>query len=69
MGSKFFHSSKATPGAGLNQEARSISSIAFGGRSAGSRAQKDLGAAMAINKAGNLKPLDRSAAYPKGPKV
>jgi hypothetical protein len=52
-------------------EARAIGSSVNSARSAGIAAQKDVGAADAINKAAfkSHGPLKRSAAYPKGPKV
>lgn len=73
MGSSFFKGaagkgpsiSSGNPGL----EARAIGSSTYGSRAAGAGAQKDIGAAMAINKAGAHKPLKGSAAYPKGPKI
>jgi len=72
MGSSFFKGQSAEPkivGSNTNQLARGLNAGQYGARSAGMAAQKGLGAALAINKAGAFKPLKNSAAYPKGPKT
>ena len=72
MGSSFFKGAgqaKPLTGGSTGQEARAIGQSAYGVRSAASGAQKSLGQALAINKAGAFKPMKRSAAYPKGPKT
>jgi hypothetical protein len=72
MGSSFFKGAgkpSAISGGSTGQEARAIGQSSYGVRSAASGAQKGLTAAQAINKAGALKPMKRSAAYPKGPKL
>jgi hypothetical protein len=71
MGSSFFKSAGQPKIIGGNQgmQARAIGSSVYAARGAAAGAQKDLGAASAINKAGAHRPLKRSAAYPKGPKV
>lgn len=72
MGTSFFkgagQANKITGGS-TGQEARAIGQSAYGVRSAASGAQKGISAAQAVNKAGAFKPMKRSAAYPKGPKV
>lgn len=69
MGSSFFKSKgQSITGGNQSQEARAIGSSVHGARGAAAGAQKDLGAAKAINKAGAFKPSKRSAAYPPGPK-
>jgi hypothetical protein len=71
MGSSFFQKGGQPKIVGSNQglEARAIGSSAYGARTAGAGAQKSLGVAAAINKAGAHTALKRSAAYPKGPKI
>jgi hypothetical protein len=74
MGSNFFKGQGKGPAiSGGNQglEARAIGSSAYGVRTAGSGAQRDIGAADTINKAAfkSHGALKRSAAYPKGPKI
>jgi hypothetical protein len=71
LGTQFFAKSKgpAITGGNPGLEARAIGQSAYGVRSAAAGAQKDIGAAKGINKAGAFKPLKRSAAYPKGPKL
>ena len=72
MGSSFFKGMGKGPtigGGNPGLEARAIGSASYGARAASVGAQKDLGAAQAINNAaikshGKLK---NSAAYPKGP--
>jgi len=56
-------------GAPQNMEARAIGSGVYAARGAAAGAQKDIGAASAINKAAKFKPSKGSSAYPKGPKV
>lgn len=71
MGSSFFKSSAGGPkisGGNQSMEARAIGSSVYGARGSAAGAQKSLGQAQAAGKAG-AKPLKRSAAYPKGPKV
>jgi hypothetical protein len=72
MGSAFFKTGGQPKIVGGNQsmQARAIGSSVYAARGAAAGAQKDLGAASAINKAGAHKPLKGSAAYPQmGPKV
>ena len=71
MGTSFFKNKGGPPITGGNPglEARAIGQSAYGIRAGAAGAQKDLGAAMAINKAGQFKPMKNSAAYPKGPKL
>jgi hypothetical protein len=70
VGSKFFAAKPPSIGpSNLNMEARAIGAGSYGARSAGGAANKDIGAAMALYKAHAFKPSQRSAAYPKGPKV
>lgn len=71
MGTSFFKGKAPTIGPGSNPglEARAIGSAAGAGRGASIGAQKALGAALAVNKAGAFKPMKRSAAYPAGPKL
>jgi hypothetical protein len=74
MGSQFFKGQGKGPsisGGNPGLEARAIGSSVYGARTAGSAAQKSIGAAQAINNAAikSHGPLKRSAAYPKGPKV
>jgi hypothetical protein len=57
-----------TPGGSQNLEARAMGSSVYAGRGAAAGAQKDIGAAQALNKAGFKGPMKRSAAYPPGPK-
>ena len=69
MGSKFFANSspKITGGGNMNMEARSFGSSIGAGRGASIGAQKDLGAALAINKAKSpLAKSSGSSAYPTG---
>lgn len=71
MGSQFFKGKgQQQPISGGNPglEARAIGSAVYGSRGAAVGAQKDLGKADAIAKAG-LKPLKRTAAFAKGPKI
>lgn len=49
-------------------EARAIGSSVYGARGSAASAGKSLGQAQSAGKAG-AKPLKRSAAYPKGPKI
>jgi hypothetical protein len=69
MGTSFFkaNGSPKIIGGNQNMEARAIGSSVYGARGAAAAAQKGIGQAQAINKAGAFKPLKRSAAYPKGP--
>jgi hypothetical protein len=70
MGSSFFSKAgapKAITGGNPGLESRAIGASSYGVRGSAQGAQKNLGAAMAINKAGAFKPMKRSAAYPKGP--
>lgn len=72
MGTSFFKGAgklNTISGGNTGQEARAIGQSAYGVRSAAAGAQKGISAAQAINKAGAFKPMKRSAAYPKGPKV
>jgi hypothetical protein len=71
MGSSFFHKGgapKFTMGSQVPL-AKAVGSAVYASRGAAAGAQKDLGAAAGINNAGARKPLQRSAAYPKGPKI
>jgi hypothetical protein len=72
MGTHFFRAGgapKVISGGPTNLAARAFGASSYAARGAAAGAQKDLGAAQAINKAGAFKPMKRSAAYPKGPKV
>lgn len=71
MGTSFFKAGGGPKisGTGQNMEARAIGSSVYGARGAAAGAQKSLGVAAGLNKAGAHGPLKRSAAYPKGPKV
>lgn len=69
MGTHFFQKPGAISGGSQNMEARAIGAGTYGAARAGGSAQKGISAAQAINKAGAFKPMKRSAAYPKGPKV
>lgn len=70
MGSSFFKGkSPSISGGNPGLEARAIGSSVYASRGAGAAAQKNIGAAQGLNKAGAFKPLKRSAAYPKGPKT
>lgn len=61
MGTPNFFKKHAMPSQGLNMEARAIGAGAYAARSAGSGAQKDLGAAMAAGQHG-MKPTAKDAA-------
>lgn len=69
MGTSFFKppGGPKITGVNQNQEARALGSSVYAARGAAAGAQKDIGAAQAINKAGAFKPMKRSAAYAKGP--
>lgn len=67
MGTHFFKAPKITP-SGTNLEARAFGSAVGAGRGAAIGAQKDMGAALALNKS-KFKPNTKSGAYPAGPKV
>jgi hypothetical protein len=67
MGTHFFKVPKISP-SGSNLEARAFGSAVGAGRGAAIGAQKDLGAALALNKS-KFKPTKTSGAYPPGPKV
>jgi hypothetical protein len=72
MGTSYFKGKGGGPpivGSSTQQLARGLNAGQYGTRSAGVGAQKDVAAAMAINKAGAFKPLKRTAAYPAGPKT
>lgn len=72
MGSSFFKGQGKGPtigGGNPGLEARAIGASNYASRGAGAAAQKGIGQALAINKAGAHKPLKNSAAYPKGPKI
>jgi hypothetical protein len=69
MGTKFFQQKPPSIGpSNLNMESRALNAGTFAGRAAGGAANKDLGAAIALYKAHALKPMQRGAAYPPGPK-
>lgn len=69
MGTKFFaQKPPSMQPSNLNMEGRAISSGSFAGRAAGGAANKDIGAALALYKAHAMKPSQRGAAYPPGPK-
>lgn len=69
MGTKFFaQKPPSIAPANLNMTARAINAGSYAGRAAGGSANKDIGAAMALYKAHALKPSQRGAAYPPGPK-
>jgi hypothetical protein len=70
MGTQFFKAGgapKVIGGGPQNMEARAMGSSVYTARGAAAGAQKDLGAASALNKGGHRGPMKRSAAYPKGP--
>jgi hypothetical protein len=70
MGTKFFAPKPPAIGpSNTNLTARAIGAGSYAGRAAGGAASKDIGAAMALYKSHALKPQQRSAAYPKGPKT
>jgi hypothetical protein len=73
MGTSFFSGAGKpkvlTGGGNAGQTARAIGQSGYAARSAGTAAQKGINQALSINKAGKFKPMSRSAAYPKGPKV
>jgi hypothetical protein len=72
MGTSFFKGAgkpNAIGAGNTGQEARAIGQSAYGVRAGAAGAQKGISQAQAINKAGAFKPMKRSAAYPKGPKV
>lgn len=63
MGSNFFKSKgPAIHASGGNFTARAIGATAYGGRAAGGKAGKDLGAAAGLAHAGGLKPGVKTAA-------
>lgn len=67
MGTEFFKRSsslKINPTAGVSIPVRAMGANEFA-----AHAEKDIGAAMGINKAGVHKPIARSGIYGKGPKV
>ncbi len=69
MGSSFFKPSAPKIGpSGINMDARAAGAGAYAARAAAGGAQKDLGAAMAINKS-KFKPQKTNSAYAKGPKT
>jgi hypothetical protein len=72
MGTSFFKGNmqKAPQlgGGSQNMEARAIGSSTYAGKGAAIGAQKDIGAAMGINKAGYKGPMKGTAAYAPGPK-
>jgi len=70
MGTSFFQKGgapKVITGGNPGLEARAIGASSYGVRGSAQGAQKELGVAQGVNKAGAFKPLKRSAAYPKGP--
>jgi len=71
MGTHFFagpgKAPQGTP-SGLNFESRAAGAATGAQRGAAMGAQKDIGAAQGINKAGYGGPSKRSAAYAPGPK-
>jgi hypothetical protein len=67
MGSSFFKVPKVGP-SNMNLEARSIGASAGQARGSAIGAQKDLGAALALNKY-KFKPQKTNGAYAPGPKV
>lgn len=70
MGSHFFQKGQKITSGSTNLTARALGAPGYLGRAAGMGAQKDLGAAMGINRnKGPLAKSDRSTAYPKGPKL
>ena len=69
MGTHFFAGKSPQIGGGAqNMEARAIGSGIYAARGAAAGAQKDIGAAMGINKAANQGVPKRTAAYAPGPK-
>lgn len=70
MGTSFFkNAGPKIGGVSQNQEARALGSSVYAARGAAAGAQKNLGAVAGANKAGAYKPMKRTAAYAKGPKV
>lgn len=67
MGTHFFKAPKIGP-SNMNLEARAIGNAAGAGHAAGIGAQKDLGAALGLNKS-KFKPQKTNGAYAPGPKV
>jgi len=69
MSSNFFKASAPKIGpSGSNLEARAVGSGAYAAKAAAGGVQKDLGAALAINKS-KFKPQKTDGAYAKGPKI
>jgi len=68
MGSNFFKASSPKIGGPGNSDFRVLNSGSYAARFAGGGAQKDLGAALAINKS-KFKSQKTNGAYAKGPKV
>jgi len=69
VGSAFFKSAAPKIGpTGSNLTARAVGAGAYAAKAAAGGAQKDLGAAMAINKS-KFKPQKTDGAYAKGPKL
>jgi hypothetical protein len=62
MGTTNFFKKHAMPSSGLNLEARAIGANAYGARSSGTAAGKDIAAAQAIYKANKMKPTSKTAA-------
>jgi hypothetical protein len=72
MGTSFFkgdtQKAPQISGGSQSMEARAIGSAAYAGKGASVGAQKDIGAALGINKAGYKGPMRGTAAYAPGPK-
>jgi hypothetical protein len=71
MGSSNFKPAKpgSTTPKSYNLEARALGAPGYTGHGDMMAAQKDLGAAAALNKSAVGKKLTGTSAYPKGPKV
>lgn len=67
MGTHFFKAPKVGPG-NVNLEARAMGTAVGAGRGASIGAQKDLGAALGLNKS-KFKPQKTNSAYAPGPKT
>jgi hypothetical protein len=68
MGTKNFFTKHAMPTQGMNMAARAFGSGSYAARSAGMRAEKDLGAAMAAGTHGLKNTVKDAASNAPGPK-
>lgn len=69
MGSEYFKPKKSASIGSGGAQSRAVGNLSYSTRSAAFGANKDIAAAMAINKAGARKKLTGSSAYAKGPKA